>query len=103
MAVDRAVRAFPYQREQVTHMPKVVMYTTMICPYCVRAKHLLQRKDVDFEEIRIDTDRVQMRIMMERTRRHTVPQIFIGDFHVGGFDDLAAMEARGELDPLLER
>jgi len=84
-------------------MPKVVMYTTMICPYCVRAKHLLQRKDVDFEEIRIDTDRVQMRIMMERTRRHTVPQIFIGDFHVGGFDDLAAMEARGELDPLLER
>ena len=84
-------------------MPKVVMYTTMICPYCVRAKHLLQRKDVDFEEIRIDTDRAQMRIMMERTRRHTVPQIFIGDFHVGGFDDLAAMEARGELDPLLER
>lgn len=84
-------------------MQKVVMYTTMICPYCVRAKHLLQRKDVDFEEIRIDTDRVQMRIMMERTRRHTVPQIFIGDFHVGGFDDLAAMEARGELDPLLER
>lgn len=84
-------------------MPKVVMYTTMICPYCVRAKHLLQRKDVDFEEIRIDIDRVQMRIMMERTRRHTVPQIFIGDFHVGGFDDLAAMESRGELDPLLER
>jgi len=84
-------------------MQKVVMYTTKICPYCVRAKHLLQRKDVDFEEIRIDTDRVQMRIMMERTRRHTVPQIFIGDFHVGGFDDLAAMEARGELDPLLER
>lgn len=82
-------------------MPKVVMYTTMICPYCVRAKHLLQRKDVDFEEIRIDTDREQMRIMMERTRRHTVPQIFVGDFHVGGFDDLAAMEARGELDPLL--
>ena len=84
-------------------MQKVVMYTTKICPYCVRAKHLLQRKDVDFEEIRIDTDRVQMRIMMERTRRHTVPQIFIGDFHVGGFDDLAAMEARGELDPMLER
>ena len=84
-------------------MQKVVMYTTKICPYCVRAKHLLQRKDVDFEEIRIDTDRVQMRIMMERTRRHTVPQIFIGDFHVGGFDDLAAMEARGELDPLLEQ
>ncbi len=84
-------------------MPKVVMYTTMICPYCIRAKHLLQRKDVDFEEIRIDTDREQMRIMMERSRRRTVPQIFIDDFHVGGFDDLAELDARGELDPLLGR
>lgn len=82
-------------------MPKVLMYTTRICPYCVRAKHLLRRKGVDFEEIRIDLDHEQMQIMMERCRRHTVPQIFIGDFHVGGFDDMAAMEARGELDPLL--
>jgi glutaredoxin 3 len=79
------------------------MYTTMICPYCIRAKHLLQRKDVHFEEIRIDRDREQMRIMMERSRRHTVPQIFIDDLHVGGFDDLASLETRGELDPLLER
>lgn len=84
-------------------MPRVVMYTTMICPYCVRAKHLLQNKGVDFEEVRIDTDREQMRIMMERSRRHTVPQIFIDDYHVGGFDDIATMEARGELDPLLGR
>lgn len=84
-------------------MPKVVMYTTMICPYCIRAKHLLQRKDVEFEEIRIDVDREQMRVMMERSRRHTVPQIFIDDFHVGGFDNLASLEARGELDPLLGR
>jgi glutaredoxin 3 len=79
------------------------MYTTMICPYCIRAKHLLRRKDVRFEEIRIDRDREQMRIMMERSRRHTVPQIFIDDLHVGGFDDLASLETRGELDPLLER
>jgi glutaredoxin 3 len=82
-------------------MPKVVMYTTMICPYCLRAKHLLQRKGVDFEEIRIDADHEQMRIMMERSRRHTVPQIFIDNYHVGGFDDMATLEARGELDALL--
>lgn len=84
-------------------MPKVIIYTTGICPYCVRAKHLLQCKDIAFDEIRIDTDREQMRIMMERSRRHTVPQIFIDDLHVGGFDDLAALEARGELDSLLGR
>jgi glutaredoxin 3 len=67
----------------------------------MRAKHLLQRKGVEYEEIRIDGDLEQMHIMMERTRRHTVPQIFIDDYHVGGFDDLATLEARGELDRLL--
>jgi len=84
-------------------MAHVVMYTTMICPYCNRAKHLLQRKGVDFEEIRVDHDHEQMSLMMQRSRRHTVPQIFIDDFHVGGFDDLARLDARGELDPLLGR
>jgi glutaredoxin 3 len=84
-------------------MPQVVMYTTTICPYCTRAKHLLHNKGVQFDEIRVDHDHEQMRIMMERSRRHTVPQIFIGDLHVGGFDDLARLEARGELDPLLGR
>jgi glutaredoxin 3 len=82
-------------------MPRVVLYTTRVCPYCIRAKHLLQRKGVEPEEIRIDTDRRQMRVMVERSRRHTVPQIFIDDLHVGGYEDLAALEARGELDPLL--
>jgi glutaredoxin 3 len=82
-------------------MPQVVMYTTMICPYCMRAKHLLQRKGVEYEEIRVDRDMEQMHIMIERSRRHTVPQIFIDDHHVGGFDDLAILEARGELDRLL--
>jgi glutaredoxin 3 len=82
-------------------MPQVVMYTTMICPYCMRAKHLLQRKGVEYEEIRVDRDMEQMHIMVERSRRHTVPQIFIDDHHVGGFDDLAILEARGELDRLL--
>lgn len=84
-------------------MPKVVMYTTMLCPFCIRAKHLLKRKGVQVEEIRIDRDGEQMRIMMKRSRLRTVPQIFIDDFHVGGFDDLAALESRGELDPLLNR
>ena len=84
-------------------MPRVVMYTTKTCPYCVQAKHLLQRKAVEIEEIRIDADRNQRRIMVERSRRYTVPQIFIGDLHVGGYTDLAALDARGELDRLLER
>jgi len=82
-------------------MPKIVIYTTGVCPYCVRAKHLLQHKGAHFDEIRIDTDPKQRRIMMERSRRRTVPQIFIDDFHVGGCDDLFALDNRGELDPLL--
>lgn len=82
-------------------MPKVVMYTTLICPYCTRAKHLLRYKGVAYEEIRVDKDSEQRHIMVERTNRHTVPQIFIDDLHVGGYEELAVLEARGELDPLL--
>lgn len=82
-------------------MPAIIIYSTAICPYCVRAKHLLQRKGVEFNEIRVDHDHDQMQHMMNITGRHTVPQIFIGDRHVGGFDDMARLEARGELDPLL--
>ena len=77
------------------------MYTTTICPYCVRAKRLLDHKGVDFEEIRVDSDMEQMRIMMEKSRRHTVPQIFIGDVHVGGYDELARLESFGKLDGML--
>lgn len=83
-------------------MPKIVIYTTLICPYCVRAKHLLQRKGAGFDEIRIDLDHDQMKHMVARTKRHTVPQIFIDELHVGGYDDLARLDARGELDPLLK-
>jgi len=86
---------------QAISMAKIEIYTTLMCPYCVRAKQLLQRKGVAYEEIRIDLDHDQMRLMMQRSRRQTVPQIFIDDRHVGGFDDLAAMDARGELDPRL--
>lgn len=82
-------------------MPKVVMYTTNMCPYCVRAKQLLSHKGVAVEELNIQRDPALMREMLERSQRRTVPQIFIGDTHVGGYDDMAALDARGELDPLL--
>jgi len=82
-------------------MPKVVMYTTNMCPYCVRAKLLLSHKGVPVEQLNIQSDPALMREMLERSQRRTVPQIFIDDFHVGGYDDLAAMDSRGELDPML--
>lgn len=82
-------------------MPKVVMYTTAICPYCLRAKALLNRKGVAFEELQIEGDRERMREMLQRSQRNTVPQIFIDDFHVGGYDDMAELDMMGKLDPLL--
>ena len=84
-------------------MPNVKMYTTAVCPYCIRAKQLLNSKGVtQIEEIRIDTDPEQRAHMMEITGRRTVPQIFIGDTHVGGCDDLMALDAKGGLVPLLQ-
>lgn len=82
-------------------MPKVVVYTTNVCPYCVRAKALLERKGIGYDELNIQTDRGLMREMLERSKRRTVPQIFIDDFHVGGYDDLAELDHAGELDRLL--
>lgn len=82
-------------------MPKVVMYTTAICPYCMRAKSLLNRKGVAFEELRIEGDRERMREMIQRSNRRTVPQIFIDDYHVGGYDDMAELDIMGQLDDLL--
>lgn len=84
-------------------MQAVKMYTTAVCPYCVRAKQILQSKGVQqIEEIRVDADPAARQHMMEITGRRTVPQIFIGDTHVGGHDDLVALDARGGLVPLLE-
>ena len=84
-------------------MPAVKMYTTAVCPYCIRAKQLLNAKGVaQIEEIRIDTDPDARAHMMEITGRRTVPQIFIGDTHVGGCDDLVALDAKGGLLPLLQ-
>lgn len=80
----------------------VLMYTTAVCPYCIRAKQLLAAKGVtSLEEVRIDTDPVRREEMMTRTGRRTVPQIYIGDFHVGGCDDLYALDRAGQLDALL--
>lgn len=80
----------------------VLMYTTAVCPYCQRAKQLLKARGVSaIEEVRVDLDPARRDEMMQRTRRRTVPQIYIGATHVGGFDDLAALDACGELKPLL--
>jgi glutaredoxin 3 len=80
----------------------VVMYTTAVCPYCIRAKQLLKARGVtEIEEIRIDLDPAQRDEMMLKTKRRTVPQIYIGDTHVGGCDDLMALDAAGGLKPLL--
>jgi glutaredoxin 3 len=83
-------------------MQAVKMYTTAVCPYCVRAKQILKSKGVDqIEEIRVDTDPQARDQMMDITGRRTVPQIFIGATHVGGCDELVALDGRGALMPLL--
>ena len=83
-------------------MPPVKMYTTAVCPYCVRAKQFLKFKGVDsIEEVRVDLDPQARETMMQTTGRRTVPQIFIGETHVGGCDDLFALDASGGLAPLL--
>jgi glutaredoxin 3 len=83
-------------------MARVVMYSTAICPYCIRAEQLLERKGVAaIDKIRIDLDPRAGEEMIARTGRRTVPQIFIGDRHVGGCDDLHELDRQGGLDPLL--
>jgi glutaredoxin 3 len=81
----------------------VVMYSTAVCPYCQMAERLLKAKGVEhIEKIRIDLDAAQRTEMMQKTGRRTVPQIYIGDTHVGGFDDLSALDHAGKLDTLLQ-
>jgi glutaredoxin 3 len=91
----------PEGKERGFFMPKVVVYSTAVCPYCVRAKALLDRKGITYEEIMIDGNREHMREMLERSKRRTVPQIFIDEYHVGGYDDMAALDSAGELNILL--
>ncbi|OGV38739.1 MAG: glutaredoxin 3 [Legionellales bacterium RIFCSPHIGHO2_12_FULL_42_9] len=82
-------------------MANVIIYTTEFCSYCVTAKKLLEKKGVQYSEIRLDTDPAQRDKMIKKTNRYTVPQIFINDTHVGGCDDLYALERSGQLDKLL--
>jgi glutaredoxin 3 len=85
-------------------MAKVLMYSTAVCPYCIRAEQLLSRKGVtQIEKIRVDLQPELRVAMIERTGRRTVPQIYIDDEHVGGYDDLAALDRAGKLTPLLAK
>ena len=83
-------------------MAKVLMYSTGACPFCLMAERLLKSKGVaDIEKVRVDLDPPRRQEMMERTGRRTVPQIYVGEKHVGGYDELAALDRAGGLDPLL--
>ena len=83
-------------------MPKILMYTTAVCPYCINAERLLTAKGVkDIEKIRVDLQPEQRMEMMQKTGRRTVPQIYIDDLHIGGFEELRALDLAGKLDPLL--
>ena len=82
-------------------MPNVIIYTTKICPYCIMAKRLLDKKGVGYTEINVDAQPGLREEMMLKTKRRTVPQIFIDDCHIGGFDELYALDQLKQLDPLL--
>ena len=84
-------------------MPQIRMYSTQICPYCIRAERLLNNKGVQVDKILVDRNPQEMNTMIEITGRRTVPQIFIGDRHVGGYDDLVELDMDGGLDPLLNQ
>ena len=85
-------------------MATVTMYSTGVCPYCVQAERLLKAKGVAaIDKIRVDLEPARRQEMMERTGRRTVPQIYIDEFHVGGYDDLVALDRAGRLDPLLRQ
>jgi len=85
-----------------TFMSAITIYTTPTCPYCQAAKALLTNKGLSYKEINMESDSAIALAMMKRTGRRSVPQIFVGDMHVGGFDDLNALETAGRLDPLLQ-
>jgi len=84
-------------------MPEITIYTSNLCPFCTMAKRLLSSKGVSYTELNVDTTPVLREDMMQRTNRRTVPQIYIGEQHIGGFDDLRALDLKKELDPLLAK
>lgn len=83
-------------------MPTITIYSSAACGFCVAAKNFLKNKGFDYSEVRVDLDLEQRRLMVERAGRTSVPQIFVGEVHVGGYDDMVAMDRRGELMALLE-
>ena len=83
------------------NQPKILIYTSANCPYCVWSKKLLDKKQANYEEIRVDQDDVARTQLQERTKRTSVPQIFIDDFHVGGYQDMVELDQEGKLDQLL--
>ena len=83
-------------------MPEVIMYSTAVCPYCVAAKNFLKSRGLGYQEVRVDTDPAARALMMERTRRTSVPQIFINGTYVGGYEELVALDRSGGLSPLVE-
>jgi glutaredoxin 3 len=93
-----------HHRPEADHHPEVTIYSTGWCPYCDRARGLLERKGVEYREVKVDEDPTERDTMLKRSGgRRTVPQIFIGERHVGGYDDLYALDKAGELDKLLGR
>jgi len=82
-------------------MPEIIIYTTKVCPYCVKAKMLLQKKGAKYQEIDVSDDKLREAMIVKAGGKRTVPQIFIGEKHVGGCDDLYALDGKGELDGLL--
>ncbi|MGH8062331.1 MAG: glutaredoxin 3 [Pseudoxanthomonas sp.] len=90
----------PVSDAAVAGKPEIILYTTAICPYCVAAKNFLKSKGQSWTEVRIDTDPAAREKMMASTRRSSVPQIFIGQTHVGGYDDMVALHRAGKLEPL---
>ncbi len=82
--------------------PEITIYSTLVCPYCVAAKNFLKSKGLEWTEVRIDLDPVERDKMMAKAKRTSVPQIFVGDVHVGGYDDMMAMHREGKFEPLLE-
>jgi len=83
-------------------MPEIIIYTGPFCPYCTMAKKLLDRKGATYTEINVDSKPELRQELMQKTKRRTIPQIFIGGRHIGGFDDLHALDMKKELDPLLQ-
>jgi glutaredoxin 3 len=90
-----------FQETVLSDAPSILIYTTAVCPYCVAAKNFLKSKGQAWTEIRVDTDPAARETMIALTRRTSVPQIFIGDMHVGGYDDMIALHRAGGLEPLL--